>query len=214
MNAERLSGVANLEDACTFLSGVFTELPAEEMVQAVLNAQMSFDAENTAAEAGDAAESELAAWADGARRIPAEEAVLQIARDRVVLMRGIYEDRILPPYESMWNVGGSANIGEVTRFYTEAGFAPTGQVHDAPDQLGLELAFVAALLGQEREALSRGETEAADECAAIRVRFAREHVETWAPAYAQEMRAQARTGFYRAVACMVSDVVYRLGTFE
>lgn len=196
---ERAAQLEQEISAINFLVGVFTELPDEAFIEGVLSLGES--------SIGGAAGDELAKWIAEQKGRDVADVLLDVARDRVVLMRGVYEDGIKPPYESLWSDSDArSSIGAVNRFYDHANLQVTGEVKDAPDQLGVELSLMCALGQRELDALAAGDINAADEACELRCGFEKTHVRRWAPSYAWAMRAAAKTGFYRSVGYMIEEL--------
>ena len=109
------------------------------------------------------------------------------------------------PYESFW-VGGKdpmraqETTEDVRRFYAEAGFEIDEEFQDLPDHVAAELELLFALIFREARARSIGDPT--DELAAteLRLRFLRSHLGRWVAPFAQAMRAEADTDFYRTLA--------------
>lgn len=181
------------------LSSLFLTLPDEALVDSVLHSALE---EGAGSEGLD----EIARWSKTQRDRDPEDVLLDLSRDRAVLMRGVNKEGVQPPYESLY-IGQSENttIGSLNRFYGECGYALGDEVKDAPDQLGVELAFAKLILEQELEALEGEETQRAAELEALHQSFLAQHLGRWAGAYAAQMADAASTGFYRGVALLVGE---------
>ena len=109
------------------------------------------------------------------------------------------------PYESFWIGGKDPALTQqatqrVLRFYAEAGFEVDEEFQDLPDHIAAELELLFALIFREARARSMGDPT--DELAAteLRLRFLRSHLGRWVAPFAQAMRAEADTDFYRTLA--------------
>jgi TorA maturation chaperone TorD len=119
------------------------------------------------------------------------------------------------PYESFW-LGGKDPAqaqrihAQVGRFYAQAGFEIDAEFHDLPDHIAAELELLFALIFREARARSVGDP--ADELAAteLRLRFLRSHLGRWVAPFAEAVKAEADTDFYRTLA----DVTERFVTAE
>lgn len=183
------------------LSSLFLNLPDQELVNSLLNGAFE---EGT----GSAGLDEIARWGDSQRGRDPEEVLLDLSRDRVVLIRGVNKEGIQPPYESLY-LGQSENatIGSLNRFYADAGFTLVDDVKDAPDQLGVEIAFAKAVLERELEAIAHGDAEKAAELEALHHRFLGQHLGRWAADYGAKMADAAQTGFYRGIGLLIGEVL-------
>ncbi len=142
------------------------------------------------------------------RDAPGEEVLLELGRDRTRLVRGANNEGMRSAYESLYGAGAAnETIGSLNRFYADAGFAIAENVHDAVDQLGVEVAFCALLMKRELEALRQGDDSAADQWREVREHFMAQHLGRWAHEYATDMHAFALTDFYRGVAQLIKEVV-------
>lgn len=116
------------------------------------------------------------------------------------------------PYESVY-VDGSVMLNTeatiaVAEAYAEAGFAIDGPPRPgAPDHVGAELAFVAALAEREAAALEAGRAEAAPGWLACQRRFLAAHLASWTPVFALAAARDARHPFYRALAELTAEFV-------
>lgn len=198
MTSERLSALRDERAVYETLASVFLELPTLETVERLL----SFPGEGAAPETSAAA---LAQFAAESRERDREEVLLDIARERVVVVRGGIGG-IRPPYESLYaQTGQNEMMGSLNRFYAERGFAKAEEVKDASDQIGVEYAFLATLLACEIAALEAGEAARADELDAAVESFRSQHLSRWAPAYAHSLLEAATTSYWRAVALAILE---------
>jgi len=103
---------------------------------------------------------------------------------------------VLSPYEGEHR---GTRLQDVLAAYAAAGLAPDPSLHDRPDHVSVELAFLEGLAAREERAVRCGETEKALAAAKARCDFFRLHVRPWIPNFLDSM---ARTGFaiHRALA--------------
>ena len=146
----------------------------------------------------------LAAYLQGIEQKSDQEVLEELGRDRARLMRHVNAQCIKPPYESLY-VDEAENevIHRLNRLFSEAGFAPSGVYKDAPDQLGMELAFMQFCAEQELAALAEEDGARAQAIADVKQRFWEEHPSRWIGRYGEAMAAASETGYYRAIAQML-----------
>lgn len=183
-----------------FISSLFLTLPDA----ALLERLYALDWED-----GDSAGcNEIAAYVAARRDAPDEEVLLELGRDRARLVRGANNEGMRSAYESLYSQGAAnESIGSLNRFYGEAGFVLSEDVHDAVDQFGVEVAFCSLLMKRELEALRQGDDAAAGKWLELREHFMAQHLGRWAADYATDMEAFALTGFYRGVAHLIKEAV-------
>lgn len=181
------------------LASLFLTLPDEELVRSVLAGEFED-------ETGSAGLDEIARWGREQRDANPEDVLLDLARDRVVLMRGVNREGMQPPYESLY-LGQKENttIGSLNRFYGSCGYTLTDEVKDAPDQVGVEIAFAQLVLEQELAALADGNFEQATELEALYRSFLNQHLGRWASRYGTQMAKTATTGFYRGIGLLLAE---------
>ncbi len=186
--------------AYSFLGSLFLTLPDEKLVESLIKAAPSKSVE-------DVGLRDVERYARERRDHPIEETVVDLAKDRVHLMRGVNANEIRPPYESLYIDGASSQgvLGSLNRFYAENGCNLAEEVKESPDQIGVEFSFVAQLMAMELEALDAGDDARAEKLESVRQSFMSQHLSRWAYEYAKAMKTSARTGFYRGVAVMIME---------
>ena len=202
MCEERIAELEELSSVYSFLSSVFLTLPD----QAFMDSLATLSQEQNAS-AGYNAIAEYAREVAGRDR---EEALLDLGRDRARLVRGANNEGIEPPYESLYlGKGAKSNTvcGSINRFFADAGFEKSDDVKDAPEQIGIEINFVATLVQHELVALREGDAEGAEHWRDMRGHFMSQHLGRWAHEYAKVLQEHANTAFYRGIGLLIEEVV-------
>ena len=202
MCEERIAELEELSSVYSFLSSVFLTLPD----QAFMDSLAALPQEQNAS-AGYNAIAEYAREVAGRDR---EEALLDLGRDRARLVRGANNEGIEPPYESLYlGKGAKSNTvcGSINRFFADAGFEKSDDVKDAPEQIGIEINFVATLVQHEIVALREGDAEGAEQWRDMRGHFMSQHLGRWAHEYAKVLQEHANTAFYRGIGLLIEEVV-------
>ena len=197
----RIQRLAERQTMFSALAAVFLELPTEESIKAVLGADYSDAEPDTSAE-------EMGRFAAQVQGEDAQEVLLDVARERVLLVRGGGLSPVAAPYESLYgNLEQNTAIGSLNRFYSEAGLAKLGSVHDAADQIGVQCAFVSELLEREITQLEQGDEAAADATDALIESFMSQHLARWAGNYAQAVLDNSENHYWRAVALLIQEAL-------
>lgn len=123
---------------------------------------------------------------------------------RVFLCAGMYEQMTAPPYESVYTSEEHLLMqdarDEVLAHYRSEGLDLPADNTTPEDHLSFEFQFMAKLVERAQAALDAGdEARFAELCAKQRA-FFDEHLAPWVPRLCADVRAHARTGFYRGVA--------------
>ena len=148
----------------------------------------------------------IAAWAVENAGTAVSALVTAVSVDRTRLFRGLTADGPVPPYESLFlseSPDKSAAIAGVAGSYAAIGFEQTGGVHDSPDYLGNEFAFMDRLLTLEMEAVATGNTQDVETAKVLSERFLSVHLGRWAERYTREMEEKAETDLYRGLALAI-----------
>lgn len=196
-----------------FLASLFNQPPQEPLLR-LLADESGEEADGLRELFGDGLHAELASGAREALASPES-----LARDFDALLR-IPQDRYLAPYESAYRGtparktrGMGLLMGRQTRevaaLYRMAGVALGGECKELPDHVAVELQFLADCASQEAEALLTGQSAEAEGWRGLQSRFQTEHVMQWVPAMCRRMEQQASTGFFRAVARVLPEVLGR-----
>ena len=110
---------------------------------------------------------------------------------------GLLISKACPPYETEYSsqtfaVSRSHALADVAAFYRAFGLKPSAaDLPERCDHVSLELELMAWLIAKELHALAEGDHEHAMICREAQVRFAREHLAWWLPAFAHALRRQA-----------------------
>jgi putative dimethyl sulfoxide reductase chaperone len=135
-----------------------------------------------------------------AERGDLDEVQRQLAVDRTRLCRGTAKGgAIAPPYEAPYLMPHKETdqLVAIVQLYRKAGLKITADQRERMDYIGVELAFMAELCGQERAALAAADTPAYDAVLALEREFLQDHLLKWAVDYCGAMIAQAQTDFFR-----------------
>jgi TorA maturation chaperone TorD len=199
-DSERTHELENMIQASSFLSALFLALPDEAFISGLLKSDFG----DTSGNRGLA---EISAYVTRSQGLPVSEVLLEVGRDRARLVRGVGNNSIDPPYESIYT-GRPQNttILDLKAFYSELGFEVSESIKDAVDQIGIELAFVKELATKELDAYRTGQLEAAESLKNLRNKFMNTHLDKWRFKYAEAMKEAAATGFYRGVALLILDL--------
>jgi TorA maturation chaperone TorD len=111
---------------------------------------------------------------------------------------GLMVPRNCPPYESEYcrqtfSVFRSQHMADIAGFYRAFGVEPSLVTRERPDHISLELEFMAYLIGKQLRAAESGLPGAAADAAICRdaqVKFVREHLAWWLPAFAMTLRGR------------------------
>lgn len=180
------------------LSSLFLTLPDEELIESLLSLEWG--------ESDSAGCNEIAAYVEERRGADRQDVLLELGRDRARLLRGANNEGMRSAYESLYSKNAAnESIGSLNRFYADAGFVLAEGIHDAVDQLGVEIAFCSTLMKRELDALRQDDEERADEWREVRAGFMAQHLGRWVHEYAADMREFALTRFYRGVALLIDE---------
>lgn len=95
----------------------------------------------------------------------------------------------------------------VNAAYAQAGFRMAPEIHEMPDHVGVELAFVAMLCEQEARFLARGAAAKAASARSARRQFLIEHLGVWLPLMSRELAARGKLTFYKTAARLALEWV-------
>lgn len=196
-----------------FLAGIFNTLPDRDFIQKLtaaiprielLSAPLTKANRNAgkyfSAMVSDLKEMSLAG---------PEEFYLAFGVDRTKLTGGVHKDYgPPPPYESVYR-DGNILMGPSTKKVWEA-YQSSGIYHSwqeaeqAPDYLGLELEYVAALYEAESKATDQQDAARIQE---MRSRFFKEHLQKWVPDYLKQVEKHGETKFFQDLSKLLSALL-------
>lgn len=104
-----------------------------------------------------------------------------------------------PPYESEYcpqtfSIYRSQRIGDVAGYYKAFGLEPSRKVPERHDHVSLQMEFMAWVIGKERHARQQGgpaSEERVEICREAQVKFFRDHLCWWVPAFALALQRKA-----------------------
>ncbi len=92
---------------------------------------------------------------------------------------------------------------EVLALYRAAGLDKTSNWKEGEDHIALELEFVQVLSTRTEEAFAKADTDEAISLIKRQYGFVTEHLTSWVPLFAEDMRNFAKTDFYKGLAYLV-----------
>ena len=121
---------------------------------------------------------------------------------------GLLVSSACPPYETEYINGKFAvqrahTLADISGFYHAFGLRPSTAHPERHDHIVLELEFMAFLIGLEFEATKSDDDvsrERVETCRDAQMRFFREHLAWWAPAFTHLLARESGNGFYRQAA--------------
>lgn len=123
---------------------------------------------------------------------------------RVFLCAGMYEQMTAPPYESVYASEEHLLMQDardaVLAFYRGEELDLPADNTTPEDHLSFEFQFMAKLVERAQAALEAGDEARYGELCAKQHAFYDEHLAPWVPHLCADVRAYARTGFYRGIA--------------
>ena len=109
-----------------------------------------------------------------------------------------------PPWESVYRTEERLTFGEhtleVREWYLRHGLEFVLKNTEPDDHIGLEMEFMAFLVGAERQALEEGDLPHATELAREQLAFLEEHLLKWSKAFTDDVIAHAQTPYYQGIA--------------
>jgi TorA maturation chaperone TorD len=144
--------------------------------------------------------------------LEAQEAMVleELAIDYTQLFHGPRDQ--ITPYESVQTGREGASLNgraaeQVRDFMALAGFELNAEAHELHDHIGVELAFVAGLAGEEAQAWRAGDASAARQRLATQRSFMDAHLGRWAPRFAHAVQAKAETDLYREMGRLLAAFI-------
>lgn len=182
-----------------FLQSIFLTLPDKNFVKQMMG--LKFDHET------DESTQLLRQFIMDNKLKPIELILQELAVDRAQLLRGMSPSGPRPPYESLYvNQPPQKIAGQLMDFYNHAGVSPLEEIHESPEYIGMELAFMHDLSSRELEAVKVGDLKTADQLHEMQNLFLKEHLGKWAGLFADEMFQHAKTDFYRGISLLLKDL--------
>jgi TorA maturation chaperone TorD len=109
-------------------------------------------------------------------------------RQQCKLDEAEYDKAIFNRYQRMADVGG---------FYRAFGYQESGDAHQRPDFIGLELEFMQLLLIKRAYAMEQGWDDKAEACLAAEREFLKEHLAWWVPAMCDNLRGASTCAYFK-----------------
>lgn len=182
------------EDLCRFLAACYYEPDAlleEEQVFASMLA------------AANALSAELAANVHRVGEAFAAQDLHELVVDYTCLFMGPPAPSA-PPYGSVWLSGEARVMDETTlalvELYRAAGFQVNEELHEPADHVALEFEFLYLLTFKCNEAQREPAEPAAVDFEDLRAAFLHDHLGAWGGRFAEAVKANAGTPFYRELA--------------
>jgi TorA maturation chaperone TorD len=117
---------------------------------------------------------------------------------------------LAPPYGSFYlednKLMGDSTI-DVKRWYAEEGLDIV--IRDAPDHITMELEFMYFLVAKQIEAITDENLQILQSCRQKQYSFLQVHLGRWLPAFAENIKINARTEFYRDLARLTDTFVQK-----
>ncbi len=145
-------------------------------------------------------------------QMPLTEAELNTAYESTF---GLLVSSGCPPYETEY-IGDkftfqrSHTLADISGFYHAFGLKPSTAHPERHDHIVLELEFMAFLIGRQRQASEDNDPDREQHgtvCTDAQVRFFREHLVWWAPAFARLLSHEVKGGYYGAVANFLAALI-------
>ena len=189
-------------DAYRFFTNLFMTLPDEQFARAALEFGIESESED---EVGDA-ERAFAAFREARSGQPIEDVLLALSIDRTQLVRGVNEDGIRPPYESLYTSDKSeSSCLSLAETYRRAGLAVAGNTRETPEFIGCETGFMAELCQREFAAFEANDPLKVESLHQSQKAFFQAHLGRWGRAYAQAMVSFAKTEFFRGIGFLLDE---------
>ncbi len=129
---------------------------------------------------------------------------LSVDYSKTFLGSGIDSYSAAYPYESVYTSEKRLLMqdarDEVLAIYRANGLDKSESWTVGEDHIAVELEFMRILNRRAAQALEKGEMERAFSCINIQHNFMDDHISTWVPVFANDMRTFASTMFYRGIA--------------
>lgn len=137
-----------------------------------------------------------------------DEVLKQISIDRARLVRSYDPEGPKPPQQSLFCAGSPAEVNaRLKARYDRMGFQVDASVHEPPDQLGVELLYVAALCRRAAACASVDDMTQAEQLCLEARDFTQMELVPFVGAYSKEMQTHAKTSFFQSFASCLQDMV-------
>jgi len=128
---------------------------------------------------------------------------------------GLLVSNACPPYETEYINGKftfqrSQTLADVGGFYQAFGLMPADRRRERPDHITLQLEFMAALLGLERQAAQSTDPARRQRvvvCRDAQRKFLHEHLAWWVPAFCRMLQKENSGGFFEAAGFFLSALI-------
>lgn len=141
------------------------------------------------------------------------EILEELSVDRTRIMRSTGIGSLRPPYEGLYSrtapKGGT--VLKLKSFYREAGLSIDDAVHESPDYLCVELAFMRTLCEREQNLWSSEGSVA--QTVILEEQFLREHLGTWVGEFCGEAGSHSATEFYRGYLVILDSLISMEGEY-
>jgi TorA maturation chaperone TorD len=157
----------------------------------------------------------LQGWGRQAFEHPKEETLKALRDDYLQLFIGL--DWVqAPPWESVYfserRLLFQEQTLQVRDWYLKYNLLPEHLNNEPDDHISLEMAFLSHLAKLGLDALDRQDQQAFDELLQAQRDFASRHFLRWVPMWCDLTEKDARTDFYRGLACLVRGAMLELST--
>jgi putative dimethyl sulfoxide reductase chaperone len=114
-----------------------------------------------------------------------------------------------PTYELEYGQGEifqlASELSDLRGFYEAFGLQLTGEGHERPDHVAVELEFLGILAAKLAHAIQQDDEAGRDILASAHHRFLEDHLAVWLPSFARRVGDAAPTGFYSALAAFARE---------
>jgi len=154
---------------------------------------------------------ELRRWADESHKKDRKSVLTELKVDYAALFVGPGH-LLAPPWESVYLTEERLTFGEPTlevrEFYLRHGLQYERKNLEPDDHFGLELKFMAMLITRERQYLTDGDQEKADELVGEQLAFLREHLMKWADNFTDDVINHCQTSYFRGFALIARSFLH------
>ncbi len=199
----------------SFLSVHFTTLPDAPFVERLRGSEVAAMLSALAADDGAGPDivtgaGQMSAFLEATRDETPEQLAQKLGVERTRLYRGITPSYgPPPPYEMVWSRTAQdvKLLQALAKLYRQLGLAPSTDVIERLDYIGVELDCMRELALREAAAWEAGTPDAAHDARAAQQAFLDEHLAGWVPAYVERALEQARTEFYKGHLLMLRGFI-------